>query len=57
MFHKTFSMPSKQSYQYFCDRLNGGGDLKEIWVECFPLPIKLKGGESDSRFKNLKKGR
>jgi len=44
MFHKTFSMPSKQSYQYFFDRLNGGGDLKEIWGRMFSPANQIERG-------------
>jgi hypothetical protein len=50
--------PSNQSCQDISDESIGGGkNNQKLGQMIFPTLTKLKGGEFDSRIKNLKKGR
>jgi hypothetical protein len=56
IFHENFIChPFKSIFPIRMNQL--GENNKKLGQTIFPTPTKLKGGESDSRFKNLKKGR
>jgi hypothetical protein len=56
MFHKVlFSHINTQDFQGYPEGQMGGKSKQIYQVNCFPFLINWKGGELDSRFKNLRK--